>query len=559
MDVDVVWLSLHRETPARGYWDQAIVEHLLAGRWRAPCRPAFTHHEAIGTLPGLDSRGAVVVVPARHHAGHAPHLDRELAALPWVLLILTGDEEGVFPVERLTHPHMRAWVQTPQPSHTYPPGTRWLPNGPTPAAYEQPWGERARDVVFAGQVTHPRREDCANAVQRLLNLGCTGAVHPSTGFTQGLPPGEYTELMASARACPAPSGPVHVDTFRAWEAFEVGAVPVLDTRTPVETQADYWAAVAPGVPAPLVTDWADDLPGIVDTIAVDRWPAPASRAAAWWMGYQRRLAHRLADDLAVLSGTQAAASGPDDLVTVLVPTSPIPSHPSTAVIGQTIDSVRAQLPHAEILIMCDGPNPQAEYRRHAYEAYLYELVRLCRETWSNVLPVIHGGHLHQSGMTARTLDLVTTPLVLFVEHDTPLGGTIDWAGLTAAVTSGDAGIIRLHHEASILPEHQHLMLGPARPVGPAGVPLVPTQQWSQRPHLASTDLYRRMLADHLAGHRMMIEDKMHGVVQDDYGVHGLTGWEKWRLHIYAQPDPMHGLKRSWHTDGRDTDEKWVGQ
>ena len=43
-----------------------------------------------------------------------------------------------------------------------------------------------------------------------------------------------------------------------------------------------------------------------------------------------------------------------DLVTVLIPVSPIPSHPSTEVLDVTIDSIRTRLPDAEIIIMFDG-------------------------------------------------------------------------------------------------------------------------------------------------------------------------------------------------------------
>jgi hypothetical protein len=559
--VDVVWVSLRSETPCRGYWDQAIVERLFTRRWGVPGWPKFVHHDSFAEVP--DGSGAVVVIPARHHVDQVAELNVELAQLAWALVILTGDEEGVFPVERITHPNLRLWVQTPQPERIYPEHTRWLPNGPTPQAYEQAWADRTRDVVFAGQVTHTRREECVTAVQRLLNLGCTGALHPSTGFTQGLPPAEYLHLMATARVCPAPSGPVHVDSFRAWEAFELGAIPVLDTLTPAGESSPYWPVVMadPTLPAPpawLIADWTAALPEIIDDMIAD-WPVRGTRCAAWWLGFQRQLARRLADDLMALTGHPLAGTSPDDLITVLIPTSPIPSHPSPAVIAETIASVRAQLPHAEILIMCDRPNPTAEHRRDAYDAYVYELTRLCREQWTGVLPVVFDEHLHQSGMTSRALDMVTTPLILFVEHDTPIYGRIDWPGLTAAVTSGDAGVIRLHHEAIIHPEHAHLMLGGPSPVGPAGVSLIPTQQWSQRPHLADTSLYRMLLAEHLAGRRMMVEDVMHGVVQDHWGSYGMAGWRRWRLHIYAPDDTTeHGLKRSWHTDGRGTDPKWTG-
>ena len=83
--------------------------------------------------------------------------------------------------------------------------------------------------------------------------------------------------------------------------------------------------------------------------------------------------------------------------------------------------------------------------------------------------------------------------------------------------------------------------------------MAPTVQYSARPHLASTDLYRRALADHFTGLCCMLEDKLHSVLQT-------TPWDDWRLHIYTPaPDADgHGIKRSWHTDGRQGDDKWIG-
>lgn len=543
--VDVVWEPFHPDQRNTGFWDQAIVERLLAGHWSPPGWPGFVDHDGLDTVP--DGSGAVVVVPARHHVDDVPALNDLLGRLPWVLLILTGDEEGAFPIERVEHPNIRVWVQTARPGRTYPPHTRWLPNGPTPAAYDQPWRERIRDVVFAGQVTHSRRQDCAAAVQAVLDSGHTGHLTRSAGFTLGLPQGEYLELMASAKISPAPSGPMHIDSFRAWEALELGVVPVLDSQTPDgRLWGDYWAGVG-APPVPVIAEW-DGLPDVLDTVS---WPRDGADAAAWWMAVQRQMARDLLADLVALTGQDRYLSDPDDLITVLVPTSPIPSHPSTAVIEETIASIRAQLPRAEILIMCDGPNPGVEHRRAAYDAYLYELVRLCREQWTNVLPVIHREHLHQSGMTARAIHgHVATPLVLFAEHDTPLGGPINWTGLMDVFGRGDARVVRFHHEARILPEHEYLMCGPARDV--AGVNLAPTRQWSQRPHLATTDLYRRTLAEHFqprAG--SMIEDVLHSVLQCE-------PWDDWRLWIYHEADSEHGIRRSWHTDGRGEDPKWIG-
>jgi hypothetical protein len=79
-------------------------------------------------------------------------------------------------------------------------------------------------------------------------------------------------------------------------------------------------------------------------------------------------------------------------------------------------------------------------------------------------------------------------------------------------------------------------------------PLLRTAQYSQRPHLASTDLYRRMLTDCFSPQsKAFIEDRMHSVVYEAYRLRGKAGWNDWKLWLYA---PAGDMKRSYHTDGR---------
>jgi hypothetical protein len=143
---------------------------------------------------------------------------------------------------------------------------------------------------------------------------------------------------------------------------------------------------------------------------------------------------------------------------------------------------------------------------------------------------------------------VDTPLVLFVEHDTPLRGPIPWELMIPLVRNGDMDVIRLSHEASILAEHRQLMVD-LEPVEIGGVPLIRTRQWSQRPHLARTDWYRQILERWFdPDGRSFIEDRMYGVVLE-------TGsWVDWKLALYAPPGNM---TRSTHTDGRDGGDKYA--
>ena len=148
-------------------------------------------------------------------------------------------------------------------------------------------------------------------------------------------------------------------------------------------------------------------------------------------------------------------------------------------------------------------------------------------------------------MTRRLLAEVRSPLVLFVEHDTPLTGEVDWPGCARAVLSGAVNLVRFHHEASVLEPHKHLMVDEV-PRVVEGVPLLRTVQWSQRPHLAATGSYRNWLeAGWWRESDGMIEDRMHGVVENDWLQHRDAG--RFRLSMCA---PEGDIKRSTHLDGR---------
>lgn len=554
MKVPVLWVSYHDGTPARGYWDQGVIERLLQGKlWKPVVGHTFASEDE--WTEGM-ADGAVVVLPARHHASDVERLNQDLSRLPWVLLLLTGDEEHVFPVDQLKHRRMLVYEMTPRPGSS---ADRYLPNGwPQQAqdllpTYAIEARDRPFDWYFAGQVTHSRRHEC---VQQLRDLKQpSGVLIETGGFTQGLPQPLYYSNMASAKVVPCPSGPMTPDTFRLYEALEAGCLPIADSRTPNDAEpTGYWQQLfGEEVPFPVVDDWGA-LPGLIEYHR-DVWPSTANRAFAWWQGYKRRLTYQMHDDINQLAGGDAMnrASTLLDRVTVLIPTSPIPSHPSTSVIETTIQSVRERLPNAEIIIMLDGVREEQEERRQDYEEYQRRLLWKCNHEWVNVLPLRFEEHHHQVAMTRTALKFVKTPAVLFVEHDTPLCEGIPFEGLVSAVEAGTADVVRLHHEALILDDHRHMMLD-QEPVDIGGVPMMRTAQWSQRPHVASTDFYRRILDDHFgANARTMIEDKMHGVVANAYITRGKAGWQDYKLWIYA---PEGDMKRSYHLDGRDNDPKY---
>lgn len=519
--MNVIWLAIREENPPRGYWDHGLIDRLLE---RFECE-----HQELRAIPE-GAPGSVVIIPARNQAVDVEAINGELAKLPWCVVILSGDEESVFPWRELRHPNMRVWVMSPKQGQHDDAANR-IGSG---YRYEEPdllrdIGLQARelDFFFSGQITHPIREQCAEALRTMPN----GKLNETAGFGQGVDYPEYIRDMASAKFVPAPSGPVSPDNFRLYEALEAGAVPIGDG-------GGYWAYLLGETPPfPVVSDWSV-LPGLMPQLLRD-WPHNANVTFAWWQRYKRRMADKLEDQVREVSGTAPRRVMSSD-ITVLMSTSPVQSHPSTKLIEQTIASIRERLPHSEIILMIDGVKPENLERKAAYEEYIRRLLWLTNNQLANVTPLLSETHIHQTGMTREALKLVRTPLVLFTEHDTPLVGEIDWEGLSAVVTSGYANTIRLHHETRIHPEHEYLMLD-KQPQDILGVPLMRTMQWSQRPHLSSTAYYRNICETYFTDQPMFVEHVMYGAVLSH-------PWNDARLHLYA---PEGSLLRSTHLNGRD--------
>lgn len=522
------FLSLKDDTPTSGYWDYAILDDLLDGFQR----------EDVRTLP--EDSQAVVVVPARSHAKLIHEINTELKKIDKVVLFLMGDEEHDFPVEEIRHECVTIWVQNPEPGRHD--GYEKLGCGYAPhvRTYESDVPTKSKNWFFSGQITHERRQMAAQNLRRRKD----GGLVETPGFTQGLDPTDYCQNMAEAKVAPCPAGPQTPDTFRLYEALELGCVPVADEATPKETIRGFWDWLfGEPTPFPKYTTDKELTRGI--NLSEGVYPQINNETQAWWYRWRSKT-----KDLIRFQSAFHSEDSREDTITVIIPISPIASHPDTAILEETIGTIRHHLPKSKIILTFDGVRKEQEKLNDAYQEHIRRVLWKCR-TWKNVVPYIFSMQTHQVAMARVALQEVTTPLILYVEQDTPIviDEPIEWEKLIKKLLTGDANMIRLHFEGVIPEAHTHLMIGTPEDS------FLKTVQWSQRPHLARTDFYTSMLQDNFSPEaNCFIEDRIHGKVQVDFDLYGEAGWAKWKVFIYH---PMTGnIKRSYHVDGRHGEQKY---
>jgi hypothetical protein len=250
-------------------------------------------------------------------------------------------------------------------------------------------------------------------------------------------------------------------------------------------------------------------------------------------------------------------------VTIIIPTSYIPSHPSIKVIETTIKNTRFHFPDSEIILQIDGIRiEQAEYKKD-YDEHKNRVLWKCLHEWQNVLPIIFDEHSHQSTMMKKTINLVQTPLILYIEGDLPLrtDRNIDWNKCLDMFEYNKANTIRFYLREELPQEHIHMMCGQEDI-------FMKTAQWSQNPHLSFTKYYKDIILSNI-GDRNYIEDEFYGkaqvdceylpgeqpVIEEPY-VFKIRNWEAHKMFIYY-PDNGQNMSRVLHLDGRQSTRKFT--
>jgi hypothetical protein len=299
--IKVIWKSYHEpEIIARGYWDQGILEESF--NRKGP----YTWHHQTEFENIAENEGGVVVINGRTHAEDTDLINADLSKLRWVVLVITGDEEALFPFESIRHPLLRVWVQLPRMNRHNDVNYK-LPNGPRPCTREvlSRIGPQSRtlDWFFAGQINHDRREQCAHELRlfKERNIHPNGVLVETAGFgKETLSQTDYVKHLAQAKIVLCPSGIETPDTFRLYEALEAGCLPVVDAFATRQQSPGFWKYLfGEDVPFPIVDYW-DKLPQLMPELLRD-WPQNANKAAAWWQNKKRELYFKLIGDVKEVS------------------------------------------------------------------------------------------------------------------------------------------------------------------------------------------------------------------------------------------------------------------
>jgi uncharacterized protein (DUF427 family) len=222
-------------------------------------------------------------------------------------------------------------------------------------------------------------------------------------------------------------------------------------------------------------------------------------------------------------------------VTIIIPTSVIPSHPDTRIVEETINSVRHYFPDNEIILQIDGLREERISWKENYDEYKNRILWKCLHEWTNVLPIIFTEHRHQTTMMKETIDLVNTSLIMYIESDTPLiENKINLQECLDLLETEDCNTVRFHFMEEIPEEHFYLMLERKEN-------FIKTIQWSQRPHISKTSYYKDVVLAQ-SHDKEFIEDRFYSyVVSND--------WDINKLWIYY-PNNGTDISMSRHLDGR---------
>ena len=226
-------------------------------------------------------------------------------------------------------------------------------------------------------------------------------------------------------------------------------------------------------------------------------------------------------------------------ITVLLTTSPMPSHPDPWVVGNVHNSIRRHLPGSRILVLADGvvgsePETYTEFKKNAKELG-WELVEF-------------SGRHHQTLMMRDVLlsGMITTPLVVAGDGDWGFHQKyMNWRGIVATLLDNASRfkMIEIRQDNIGTWELEWDVFGDLRLEH--GIHILPTTLYQAPTHIARVDWYQKMIAPVKIAD-FLERDELTRVLRDTGGIN--------QMGCYIPPGP---IGRLYHLNGRDV--RWPSQ
>ena len=240
----------------------------------------------------VDADGLIVFLHGHFWKNKYDLLNEHFNNYKWVLAIRTGDEEDAFDINKINHVNIKWWVQYPTVNRDYG-NAKLIPIGfPDYFNCIDSMPEKDIDIFLSAQDTHIRRHE---AFLESNKISGNNFVNKTNGFSRGLSREEYLNLALRSKIMPAPSGAISPDSFRLYEALEVGALPIADDVSPRINSNGFFKKLFPDAPFPIITDW-NELPEIIKNHNQDKQDI----INRWWTNYKRSLIIDLKNDIDIL-------------------------------------------------------------------------------------------------------------------------------------------------------------------------------------------------------------------------------------------------------------------
>jgi hypothetical protein len=273
--------SFNEEDCAADKWDYGLLKEMFD--------KYSIEQIKVNSLP-IEER-AFVVIPGPQNIGHEEDISKELKNISRLVLFITGDEEGVFGIDKINHPNAEVWIQYPHKKHDK---YNKLPIGvPQHLKNNLPnYKTKTYDVFFGGQITHQRRQQLAEVMPSIQNA----LYKPTDGFAKGDNPVDYYDNLMNSKIAPCPAGAVSIESFRLFEAIEMMTLPIADLVDSSGLKYNFYKNVFNElVPFYQTRHWSE-LPIIVLNL-LEEYPKNMHNVVCWWIKYKRDLGIKLMEQV----------------------------------------------------------------------------------------------------------------------------------------------------------------------------------------------------------------------------------------------------------------------